>query len=102
MWPGSETTVSEQNGIRLRLFGLRGSRMNRIEEETFPFSSDLTVVKVWGELQRTSAPDSTLASLQRDLVLALVNGAPVQRLAGWETRLAAGDTVTFMVKAFGG
>jgi molybdopterin converting factor small subunit len=76
--------------------------MSRIEEEIFPFSDGLTVGKVWGQLQKASAPRAPLASLQRDMVLALVNGAPVQRLAGWDTPLAAGDTVTFMVKAFGG
>jgi molybdopterin converting factor small subunit len=94
--------MSEPAAIRLRLFGLRGPRMARIEEETFPFSPDLTVGRIWSELQRTADPRSPLASLRRDVVLALVNGAPVQRLAGWETSLTGGDTVTFMVKAAGG
>ncbi len=94
--------VSRQDGIRLRLFGLRGRKMSRVESESFPLSPELTVGKLWAELQGTSEPHSLLARLQRDAVLALVNGVPVQRLAGWETRLVAGDTVTLMVKAFGG
>ena len=94
--------MNEHDYIRLRMFGLHGSRMNRIEEQTFPLSPDLTVGKVWAELQRTADPQSQLSRLPRDRVLALVNGAPVHRLAGWDTRLTASDTVTFMVKAFGG
>jgi len=90
------------NGVRVRLFGLRAARMSRIEEEPFPFSAGLTVAAVWSELQKGSEPKSPMASLQRDMVLALVNGAPIQRLDGWETPLANGDTLTFMVKAFGG
>jgi molybdopterin converting factor small subunit len=77
-------------------------KMNRMEEESFPFCEGLTVGRVWGDLQKTADARAPLASLQRDAVLALVNGAPIQRLAGWDTPLAAGDTVTFMVKAFGG
>ena len=92
----------EQNSVRVRLFGLRASRMNRIDEERFPFSPGLTVAGVWSELQKGSEPKSPMAGLQRDMVLALVNGAPIQRLHGWETPLSEGDTLTFMVKAFGG
>jgi molybdopterin converting factor small subunit len=94
--------MSEPAAIRLRLFGLRGPRMARIEEETFPSSPGLTVGRVWSELQRTAESTAPLASLPRDVMLALVNGAPIQRLAGWETPLTVGDTVTFMVKAAGG
>jgi molybdopterin converting factor small subunit len=94
--------MADNNGVRLRLFGLRAARMNRIEEEPFPFSPGLTVAGVWTELQQGCEPKSPMASLQRDMVLALVNGAPIQRLNGWETPLANGDTLTFMVKAFGG
>jgi molybdopterin converting factor small subunit len=90
------------NTIHLRLFGLRSARMNRIEGQGFPFSPGLTVGKVWSELQHAAEPHTPLASLQRDLVHALVNGLPIQRLAGWETPLAMGDTLTFMVMAAGG
>lgn len=88
--------------IRLRLFGLRrpGGRM---EEEPLTLGSGTTVGQLWTDLQRKADAGAPLASLQRDMVLALVNGAPVQRLEqGWDTPLAEGDTVTFMVKAFGG
>lgn len=91
-----------QSGIRLRLFGLRGTRMNKIDEQPFPYTPDLTVGGVWSELQRQAEPHSQLARLQRDMVLALRNGEPIHRLAGWDTPLADGDTLTFMVKAFGG
>jgi len=94
--------MGEQDVIRLRTFGLHGPRMNRIEEQAFPLVPDLTVGRIWSELQRGADPKSTLSRLQRDMVLALVNGVPVHRLSGWDTRLAASDTVTFMVKAFGG
>jgi len=95
--------VEVPDKVRLRLFGLRGPKMGRIDEETFPLSPNLTVGKVWSELQRASDLHAPLASLPRDMVLALVNGTPVQRLAeGWDTCLVDGDTVTFMVKAFGG
>ena len=95
--------METSENIRLRLFGLWGPKMGRIEEEAFPFLPHLTVGKVWSELQRTADPHAPLASLQRDMVLALVNGSPVHRLSeGWDTSLKIGDTVTFMVKAFGG
>jgi hypothetical protein len=94
--------MSEHDVIRLRTFGLHGPRMNRIEEQVFPYSPDLTVGRIWSELQRAADPKSMLSRLQRDMVLALVNGTPVHRLNGWDTGLAASDTVTFMVKAFGG
>ncbi len=89
--------------IRLRLFGLRHSRSSRIEEERRTCQLGTTVGQLWADLQRGADAGTPLASLQRDMVLALVNGAPIQRLdKGWETPLAEGDTVTFMVKAFGG
>ena len=77
--------------------------MGRIEEEELGFRQGLTVAGVWSDLQKGAPPHAPLASLQRDMVLALVNGSPVHRLSeGWDTVLKAGDTVTFMVKAFGG
>lgn len=94
--------MSEEEHVRLRLFGLRGPRMNRVEQGTFPLAPGLTVARLWSELQRTAEPGSLLAGLQRELVLALVNGVPIHRLQGWETELTAGDTVTLMLKAFGG
>ncbi len=90
-------------GIRLRLFGLSQGHGGRIEEQVWPHTPDLTVGQLWADLQRQADPRAPLASLQRDMVLALVNGVPVQRLErGWDATLAEGDTVTFMVKAFGG
>ncbi len=94
--------MSEQAHIHLRLFGLRGPRMSRMEQETFPLAPGLTAGRLWSELQRMAEPGSLLAGLQRELVLALVNGVPIHRLQSWETELAAGDTVTLMLKAFGG
>ena len=95
-------TTTEQNAIRLRLFGLRGSNESQIETQSFPFSSDLTVATLWSKLQHDAEPGSPMVSLARNRVLALVNGVPIQRLTAWETPLNSGDTVTFMVKAFGG
>lgn len=95
-------TISESEPIRLRLFGLQGSNESQIEQQSFPLSPGLTVAGLWSELQRAAEPGSALASLPRARVLALVNGTPIQRLAAWDTRLQSGDTVTFMVKAFGG
>ena len=92
----------EERALFLRLFGLRRPRMNRIEEETFPCPPGLTVAGLWQELRRDAEPRSALVDLQPEAILALVNGVPVQRLAGWDTPLAPGDTVTLMVKAFGG
>ena len=95
--------VDNQGMLRLRLFGgLREVKKARIEEESFPYSPGLTVGELWGQLQGTAEPDWLLVRLSRDGVLALVNGTPIQRLVGWETPLAVDDTVTFMVKAFGG
>ncbi len=95
--------MSEQGAIQLRLFGvLRGRRMNRIEKQTFPFSPNLTVGKVLSELQSCAEPASPLATLHRDALLVLVNGRPIQHLDGWDTLLSRGDTLTLMVKAFGG
>ncbi len=94
--------ASEQGTIRLRLFGLRGTKIARVEEECVPLAAAVTVGGLWSSLQRAADPRSPLASLQRDLVLALVNGRPIHFLAGWETPLHDGDTVTYMPKAFGG
>lgn len=89
--------------IRLRLFGLRQSNSSRVEEERITCATGTTVGRLWADLQRQADAGAPLASLQQEMVLALVNGAPVQRLEqGWDTPLADGDTVTFMVKAFGG
>ncbi len=90
-------------GIRLRLFGLSLGHGARIEEQVRPYTSGLTVGRLWADLQQRADPHAPMASLQREMVLALVNGTPIQRLeGGWDTPLADGDTVTFMVKAFGG
>lgn len=90
-------------GIRLRLFGLNQGRSARIEEQAWPYTPGLTVGGLWADLQQRADPHAPMASLQREMVLALVNGMPIQRLeGGWDTPLAEGDTVTFMVKAFGG
>lgn len=94
--------MGEQPHVKLRLFGLRGSRMNRFEEQGFPFTSGLTVGQVWSELQRTAEPRTVLARLPRHAAHAFVNGVPIQRRASWDTPLAAGDTVTYMVMAAGG
>ena len=93
----------DRGSLRLRLFGgLRGVKKARMEEDSFPFSPGLTVGELWRQLQGTAEPDWLLSRLSRDAVLVLVNGVPTQRLAGWETVLAAEDTVTLMIKAFGG
>ena len=95
--------ASDQGSLHLRLFGgLRGVKKARMETDEFPFSPGLTMGELWNRLRDTAEPDWLLFSLHRDAVLALVNGTPIQRLAGWETALVAEDTVTLMVKAFGG
>lgn len=95
--------TQERAGIRLRLFGLSQAHGSRIEEEFLPCAEGMTVGRLWAELQRRADPGAPLASLPRDMVLALVNGVPVQRLdQGWDALIGEGDTVTFMVKAFGG
>ena len=94
--------MSKQSLIRLRLFGLRASGKAQVEQEVFPFSPELTVGKVWNSLQSAAEPQWPMASLQRDLVLALVNGRPIHLLKGWETPVNEGDTITFLPKAFGG
>ena len=88
--------------IHLRLFGLQSPSDSNIRTMSLPFSANLTVAQLWEELQQMARPDSPLARLSRDKVLALVNGMPIQRLNEWETRLKPDDTVTFMAKAFGG
>ena len=98
----SAPTISEAQQIHLRLFGLQRHDDARIRTMSMPFSAGLTVAQLWEELQRTAHPDSPLAHLSRDKVLVLVNGTPIQRLREWATVLKPGDTVTLMVKAFGG
>jgi molybdopterin converting factor small subunit len=94
--------VGEPRRISVRLFGLRGPRMNRFEEQGFPYSAGLTVGQVWSELQRTAEAHTVLASLPRHAAHAFVNGVPIQRRDGWDTPVAANDTVTYMVMAAGG
>jgi molybdopterin converting factor small subunit len=100
--PPGEAPVGEQRHVNVRLFGLRSPRMNRFEEEGFPFSPGLTVGQLWSELQRTAEPHTVLASLPRDAAHAFVNGVPIQRTDGWDTPVAADDIVTYMVMAAGG
>jgi len=92
----------ESEQIHLRLFGLQRANDSRIGTGTFPFSTGLTVADLWEELRQMTTPDSPMAKLPQDKILALVNGIPIQRLSEWATVLKAGDTVTFMAKAFGG
>ncbi len=94
--------MSDRGFVRLRLFGLRGLGKAHVEEEKFPLSPGLTVGKLWNALQSTAQPQWPMASLQRDLVLALVNGRPIHFLKGWETPVNEGDTITYLPKAFGG
>lgn len=99
---GLTPVASQPEQIHLRLFGLQGPKDSRIGTATFPFSTGLTVAELWEGLRQTAKPDAPMARLPRDKVLALVNGTPIQRLSEWATVLKAGDTVTFMAKAFGG
>lgn len=94
--------MGEQQYINVKLFGLRSPRMNQFEEQGFPFSQGLTVGQIWSELQRTAETHTVLASLPRHAAHAFVNGVPIQRRDGWDTSVAANDTVTYMVMTAGG
>lgn len=85
----------------MRLFGLGrkdASKVNLAQS----IEPGTTVCALWQAVQCESAPGEKLAVIDREALLVLVNGRPIRFLAGWETQVADGDTVTYMPKAFGG
>ena len=87
--------------VDLRLFGLGKGDAGRVHL-TLPIEPGTTVSTLWEGLRRNADPGDKLATIDREGLLVLVNGRPIGFLAGWETRVADNDSVSFMPKAFGG
>ena len=87
--------------VQLRLFGLREghSRLNKISQI---INQSKTVGDLWNDLQGMAEPGDRLAAIDREGILALVNGRPIHLLQGWETMVVDQDQVTFMLKTAGG
>ena len=87
--------------VHLRLFGLGRGAASKAHL-TQSIEPGTTVSTLWEGLRRDADPGDRLATIDREGLLVLVNGRPIGFLAGWETRVADNDSVSFMPKAFGG
>ncbi len=87
--------------VHLRLFGLGKGDASKVHL-TKAIEPGTTVGTLWEGLRRDADPGNNMATIDREGLLVLVNGRPIRFLAGWETKLADDDSVSFMPKAFGG
>jgi molybdopterin converting factor small subunit len=87
--------------VYLRLFGLGKGAASKADL-TQAIEPGTTVSALWEGLRCNAGPGDTLATIDREGLLVLVNGRPIRFLAGWETQVADNDSVSFMPKAFGG
>lgn len=87
--------------VHLRLFGLGRGDASKVHL-TQAVEPGTTVSRLWEDLRRDADPGDNMTTIDREGLLALVNGRPIRHLAGWETEVADGDTVSYMPKAFGG
>jgi len=62
----------------------------------------MTIQEVWDRVQGSAKSGERLATVDREALLALVNGRPIQYSDGWDTKLNDDDQVTFMIKTAGG
>ncbi len=86
--------------IILRLFGF--IRASQFDSETRTLAQGITVRDLWEDLRSAAEPDSLLAKLPPEKVLALLNGHPLNRPEKWDQVVTDGDTITYMVLALGG
>jgi len=85
----------------VRLFGF-GSRASGYETKTRVIPEGATIRELWEDMRTSANPDSLLARIEGKKVWVLINGLHFNQAKKWETLLADGDTVTFMVYAMGG
>jgi molybdopterin converting factor small subunit len=87
--------------VTVRLFGF-GPRASEYETETRLIAEGATIRELWEDMRKSAMPESLLARIEEKKVWVLINGRHFNQAEKWETPLAEGDTVTFMVYAMGG
>lgn len=87
--------------VNIKLFGLKGSSSHKTRLIQ-SFEPGSTIIDVWERLRNEANPDEKIASVDKRVLLVLINGTPIVYLDGWETCLVDGDQITFMVKTAGG
>jgi molybdopterin converting factor small subunit len=87
--------------VKIKLYGLFGgsATKTRLIQSHEPGS---TIEDVWQRLRSEAKPEDKIAVIDRRILLALINGTPIQYLNGWDTCLAEGDQITLMIKTAGG
>ncbi len=87
--------------VKIKLFGLKGSSSSKTQL-TESVENGTTIDDVWLKLRSEANPDDKIATIDRRILLALINGTPIAYLNGWETSLVDGDQITFLIKTAGG
>lgn len=87
--------------VKIKLYGLIGgsATKTRLIQSHTPGS---TIEDIWQKLHSESNPEDKIVFVDRQILLVLINGTPIDYLDGWETRLADDDQITFMIKTAGG
>ena len=87
--------------VKIRCFGLRRSaaQPTRLRQT---LGGPTTVGQLWQRLLESGEVGGELGRVDREALLVLINGRPIHMLRGWNTPLADGDEVTFMLQVAGG
>jgi len=87
--------------VKVLLFGLNSEAAGRTQ--TIQSAGPGTTVEdVWLKLQGTELPTGRMVSVNREALLVLVNGQPIDYLDGWKTKLRHNDQITYMRRTVGG
>ena len=87
--------------VTIKLYGLIGGSATKVRVIQ-SYEPGSTIEDVWQRLRSEANPEDKIAVLDQRILLGLINGTPIVYLNGWETCLADGDMVTFMIKTAGG
>jgi len=87
--------------VSIRLYGMQNGH-SRINKFDLSIETGMTIQEVWDRVQGSAKSGERLATIDREALLALVNGRPIHYSDGWDTQLCDDDQVTFMLKTAGG
>ena len=92
---------SNMTTVTVHFFGF-GTRASGYETETRGIAEPATIRELWEDLRDSAKPGSVLAQIEEKKVWVLVNGRHFNQTGKWQTPIAGGDIITFMVYAMGG
>jgi molybdopterin converting factor small subunit len=87
--------------VRVLLFGL-GDKAAGKRQLVQDIGPSATVEELWRGLQVPGMESGTRDPADRQALLVLVNGEPIEYLDGWNTRLSDNDQITYLRKTVGG